>query len=336
MAQKRSSRAKEAADTPADGPATNVPKSGVEPLALPNEPPTQKAAKAPPIVGLFGLTASASNDEIQELVDRQVAADVDASGLTEKYTVLVLRDSISRGSSNRIYRAIRGAPSGKPILIVLDSDGGDVAAAYFIAKLCRQHTEAAFEIAVARRAKSAATLICCGADRLHLGSLSELGPIDPQFGSMPALAMKHSVEHIAELVCRYPGAREMFSDYLAKALPVQSLGFFERAAESSVQYALRLLAARKVSGAPDNNDAIANRLVYSYKDHGFVIDAKEAQAIFGDSVVQIDTDEYKLSNTVFESLDFACFVCDSRLSRRLSYVGDAKQGCWVFRFDPSG
>jgi hypothetical protein len=284
---------------------------------------------------LFALAAGASDDQIQEIINRQVAADIDASGLADKYTVLVLRDTISRSSSNRIYRAVRGAPSAKPILMVVDSDGGDVAAAYFIAKLCRQHTEATFEIAVARRAKSAATLICCGADRIHLGSLSELGPIDPQFGSMPALAMKHSVEHIAELVCRYPGAREMFSEYLAKALPVQSLGFFERAAESTVQYALRLLAARKMPGASADADTVANRLVYAYKDHGFVIDAKEAQTIFGDSVVQIDTDEYRLSNSVFESLDFARFVCDSRLSRRLSYVGSATQGCWVFAKDPT-
>lgn len=335
MAQKRSSRTQEVAGTPQNVPTTSLPTPNVGTHASATEPPAQEAAKAPPIVGLFALAAGSSDDEIQEVVDRQVAADVDASGLGEKYTVLVLRDSISRSSSDRIYRAIRGAPSVKPILMVLDSDGGDVAAAYFVAKLCRQHTEAAFEIAVARRAKSAATLICCGADRLHLGSLSELGPIDPQFGSLPALAAKHSVEHIAELVCRYPGAREMFSEYLAKALPVQALGFFERAAESSVQYALRLLAARRVSGAPDNNDAIANRLVYSYKDHGFVIDAKEAQAIFGAPVVHIDTDEYKLSNTVFESLDLARFVCDSRLSRRLSYVGSAKQGCWVFGKAPA-
>jgi hypothetical protein len=77
-------------------------------------------------------------------------------------------------------------------------------------------------------------------------------------------------------------------------------------------------------------------LVYSYKDHGFVIDAKEAQAIFGKSVVAMDTQEYTLSNTIFERLDLIRFICDSRLLRTLSYVGDAKQGCWVFAKDPSG
>lgn len=296
----------------------------------PTAPPSEEEESS--IFDLFGLPSNAKDEQIQEIVNRRIAADVEESGLDDTYTVLVLRDSISRSSSNRIYQSIREAPRTAPVLLIVDSDGGEIAAAYLIAKLCRQHTDRSFEVAVARRAKSAATLICCGADRIHMGSLSELGPIDPQIGAIPALAMKHSVEHIAELASQYPSAASMFSDYLAKALPIQSLGFFERAAESAVQYATRLLAARKIDSSGDH-DAIARRLVYLYKDHGFVIDSAEAQAIFGTNVVSIDSDAYKLSNRIFETLDLARFACETRLARILSYVGDINRGCWVWAKD---
>jgi len=47
-----------------------------------------------------------------------------------------------------------------------------------------------------------------------MGSLSELGPIDPQINELPALGLKNSVDHIAELVRKYPASSEMFAKYL--------------------------------------------------------------------------------------------------------------------------
>lgn len=298
----------------------------------PSLPPTEKPVA--PLMMLFGLEPSQATDEqITELVNRQVAADVEKSGLLANYTIVVLYDdhSLTRFAADRMYSALAATDKAKPILLVLNSSGGDVAAAYLIAKLCREHTTATFEVAIARRAKSAATLICCGADRIHMGSLSELGPIDPQFGAIPALALKHSVEHIAQLAANHPAASGMFSDYLAKSLRVEALGFFERVAESAVQYAVRLLNWR--SNAPENkdNEAIARRLVYAYKDHGFVIDSREAIEIFGEQIVANDTDEYQLSNALFGSLDLVSWACERRFAREFFYIGGHTQGALVWQ-----
>jgi len=193
--------------------------------------------------------------------------------------------------------------------LIIHSGGGDIAAAYFISKLCRASSVQGFEAAVPRLAKSAATLICCGADIIHMGSMSELGPIDPQFGQIPALALKHSVEHIAQLASEYPGASEMLSSYLTKSLRIESLGFYERVAESAAQYAVRLLGSRgRVARTVEQNSELASRLVYSYKDHGFVIDANEASHTFGPDVVAQDTTEYKVVNVLYGALDFIEFV----------------------------
>src|SRR5437870_8330791 len=113
-----------------------------------------------------------------------------------------------------------------------------------------------------------------------MGSLSELGPIDPQFQGLPALGLKRAIQHIAELVKEYPHATTLFSEYLGKCAQPIYLGYYERVAESAVQYAERLLELHKpkLSQAPAK---IAKDLVYSYKDHSFVTDVKEAQTIFG-------------------------------------------------------
>lgn len=290
------------------------------------------APQKPPITRLLELdNASATDEQIQDLVNQHLTAECASNILHSKYNILVLFNDVtlSRSSADRIYGALDTIDRKKSILLVLNTPGGDIAAAYFVAKLCREHTEATFEVAIPRRAKSAGTLICCGADRIHMGSLSELGPIDPQFGAIPALALKHSVEHIAELVGTYPQAKEMFSDYLVRSLRIESLGFFERVAVSAAQYAARLLNSR--SNPPSANDAysIANHLVYSYKDHGFVIDSREAIDIFGQSVVVCNSPEYQLSNSIFDNLDLISWVCDHRYSRHFSFVGNTRQGCWV-------
>lgn len=301
------------------------------------QPPPPADKPMPPLMALFSLDPSqATNEQIQDLVNREVALDLEKSGLLATHTVLLLCDehSLTRFAADRMYGALAGADAQKPILLILNSTGGDVAAAYLIAKLCREHTKSTFEVAVPRRAKSAATLICCGADKIHMGSLSELGPIDPQFGAIPALALKHSVEHIAQLTGTYPAASGMFSDYLAKSLRIEALGFFERVAESAAQYAVRLLQARTTAPKEQDNEGIAHRLVYSYKDHGFVIESREATEIFGQEIVVCNSNEYRLSNTVFGSLDLAAWACERRFSREFSYIGGHMQGCLVWEKAP--
>lgn len=299
---------------------------------VPPEAPTAPGAAPPPIGKLFLLDANAvDNNKLQEIVNEHVRYVVARHPVATDHNVLFLFDSgsISRSDANRIYSGISAFDPDKPLLLIVNSSGGDVASAYFIAKLCRQSTKHTFKVAIARQAKSAATLICCGADQIHMGSLSELGPIDPQFGHIPALALKYSIEHLAQLASQYPAARDMFTDYLSKSLNIQALGYYERVAESAKQYAERLLRTRRDVNQPDAEmEAIAQRLVYTYKDHGFVIDSGEATDIFGAAVVRCDSPEYQLANDLFPPLDLMEWIIDREFSRTMTFVG-AGDACWV-------
>lgn len=273
-----------------------------------------------------------SEDEIKRLVHEQIQTDLAADPLAAQYNVLFLYDAstLLRSDTDRIYRAVTTLSDRKPILLVVDSGGGDIASAYFIAKLCREYSRETFQVVVPRRAKSAATLLCCGADRIHMGSLSELGPIDPQFEGVPALALKYSIEHLADLAKRYPGATELFASYLSKSLRIEALGYYERVAESAAQYAERLLKSRRgISQTPDDIVAIAQHLVYAYKDHGFVIDTAEAEDIFSDQVVRVNTPEYALGNKLYQSLDLLEWVVGDFYDRHFSFTGTSSGGCAI-------
>ena len=232
---------------------------------------------------------------------KQIAAKHDCS---DKYNIIVLFDNtvMVKGDSDRIYEAINGLEkNSKPLLLVLLSGGGEPGSAYLIGKLCRESSSGKFVVTVPRYAKSAATLLACAADEIHMGSLSELGPIDLQINKMPALGLKHSIEHIAELVSKNPESAQMFAKYLYYSVEPIQIGHYERAAKSVEQYAERLLEGHKKTLADTPSD-IAKRLVYEYKDHGFVIDKAEALSIFGDKTVKDDSIEYNLANDIYLEL----------------------------------
>ena len=167
-----------------------------------------------------------------------------------------------------------------------------------------------------------------------MGSLSELGPLDPQFEDVPALALKNSIEHLAELAKRYPHAAEMFASYMARALKIEELGYYERVAESAAQYAERLLQSRKTESVGDPA-SIAHHLVYAYKDHGFVIDAGEAEQIFGTQVVQTNTEEYEFANEIYRALDLVHHILHDFYNRSFYFTGAPGNGCVLTRLRPS-
>jgi hypothetical protein len=66
--------------------------------------------------------------------------------------------------------------------LIIQSSGGDIHAAYLIMSMLRERMEGKSELVacVPSRAQSAATLLCLGADKILLGELGSLGPLDAQ------------------------------------------------------------------------------------------------------------------------------------------------------------
>jgi hypothetical protein len=288
------------------------------PPSPPSPEPSAPAASAPPapeaayLEMYRALTATPPNESAAKSAVKRGLREVLADHpIVSKYNLLIVFDSraMARTDADRIYRAVTEFAAKKSILLVLFSSGGSISAGYLLGKLCREFVSGSFEVSVPRQAKSAATLLCCAADVVHMGSLSELGPIDPQIRDLPALGLKYSVEHIADLVKRYPAASDMFANYLHKSLQLIDLGYYERVAESAVQYAERLLGLHSAN-LPKPPGEIAKHLVYFYKDHGFMIDKDEAERIFGGGMIKANTDEYRLGNEIYAHLNLLSNVAE--------------------------
>lgn len=69
---------------------------------------------------------------------------------------------------------------GGRLVLVLNAPGGQALAAERIVNVCRAYSDNQFEVVVPHMAKSAATMICFGANAIHMSQTAELGPVDPQ------------------------------------------------------------------------------------------------------------------------------------------------------------
>lgn len=273
--------------------------ASTQPVENPVPPPAPKS--------IFDVISEATDvNAPRQRISEDVRSFIKTSGLEGSYDFIFLydeRSQITRYTSNRIYSAITGGAHNpeKGFFLLLHTNGGRVEPAYLISKCCKKSAPK-FVVAVPRLAKSAGTLIALGADEIHMGIISELGPIDPQIGDYPALGLGSAVEHIATLCKKHPDAVEMLAKYLASNLNLHDLGYSERVSVSAVQYAERLLDGKRLPGHQTPKE-VAERFVYGYKDHGFVIDRDEAADILGEDIVKSDTAEYKLANQIHEYLE---------------------------------
>lgn len=72
-----------------------------------------------------------------------------------------------------------GLPENEKIALVVDCPGGDAKVGYQIARFIKKRC-GGFTVLVPEYAKSAATLLSLGADKIIMGKNAELGPLDTQ------------------------------------------------------------------------------------------------------------------------------------------------------------
>lgn len=276
---------------------------------------------------------SASDAEVSGRISQEIAKLLAISGLAERYACVALLDpkrSISGFDADLIYNALKSINGNRErdVLLFIVSGGGGIEPAYQISKLCKSFARERFVVAVAREAKSAATLISIGADEIHMGPLSQLGPIDPQLGGLPALGVVQALKSIASLAEQYPGSADLFARYLRMTLTVEQIGYCERISESAVQYAERLLGTKATLAG--KAATVARDLVYEYKDHGFVIDMDEAKAHLGSDWIVTDSPELKVAEEIYSLFDMANLWLGMLRKRRIIIVGTAESGAMLF------
>lgn len=230
-------------------------------------------------------------------------------GVRDKAKVVFWFADIGREEVLRLYRRRRKiirSDQTDNLVLVLNTPGGEVDAAYMLVQVLRANCKH-LTIIIPLWAKSAGTLVCLGADSLVMSGIAEMGPLDPQIRRpgetlhTSALDAYQAVETIKNdavdlmdfvtqvVIHRTRGMRigdilpytTTFAADLMKPLTAQiqpeQLGYIRRSLDVSAKYATRLLQKRNLP--PEQIDETVNQLVFEYPDHSFAIDINEARSL---------------------------------------------------------
>lgn len=192
-----------------------------------------------------------------------------------------------------------------PIALIIDSRGGVGETAYRIARLLKRRC-GGFTAVIPRKAKSAATLLSLGADRIILGDEADLGPLDAQFHDydeeeqqVSALdtvqaveALEDSAVEVGMKMLRYLQANTgkryslliepslRFAAEITKPLfeKIDAVRYTRqsRILREAQDYAERLL---RYKFSEQEAGILARHLVQKYPAHGFIIDFEEAKRV---------------------------------------------------------
>lgn len=192
--------------------------------------------------------------------------------------------------------------------IMIHSTGGNIHTAYQIVELLRLHTKRLIAC-VPFYAKSAATLLCLGADEIRMDRLAHLGPLDTQvfedargkaefmsalnpFKALEqlqafslealnasvkmlvqrsGLSLNECIKHAIEFVVGT--TTPLFSQ-----MNPEKLGEYSRALAIGSEYGDRLLS-RSGWDDPRRRSVVLNELVHGYPSHDYIIDYHELQKL---------------------------------------------------------
>lgn len=97
------------------------------------------------------------------------------------FTTFTYPAMISDGDADMLEGLLQKIDLTKGMALIINSPGGDGIEAERIINVCRAYAEPAGHWAIVpAKAKSAATMICFGAEKVFMSATSELGPVDPQ------------------------------------------------------------------------------------------------------------------------------------------------------------
>jgi len=202
--------------------------------------------------------------------------------------------SIEKSTVDDVYDDLRAKckKNCARIDVIVDSGGGQIDAAYNLALILRRYAKKELNFIVPRWAKSAATLLVAGGNRILMTPVAELGPIDPQITEMNVMDKRlesfsplHIQSTLSLIRKEFSEGHEKLARGLLERLQFPlTLGSFQKSLEVGEDYLKRLLCSRMFAGNDEEvrqkkAKSIAEALVTKYPDHSFCIEISEAQAL---------------------------------------------------------
>jgi len=171
--------------------------------------------------------------------------------------------------------------------VIIDSPGGEANIAEKLAIMCREHCKT-FRAIIPNSAKSAATMWAIASDKILMGYLSEIGPIDPQIRMVdpqgritfvPAQSIIDSVGQIHQML--QAGIDQRVAIGLLQKLDPAIIDVANKAINFSVRFAERWLSLHMLKEDPQKAKEIAKALSDNRRwlSHGKRIGINEARKL---------------------------------------------------------
>jgi ATP-dependent protease ClpP protease subunit len=160
--------------------------------------------------------------------------------------------------------AIHGLDKKLGLDLMLHTPGGGLAAAESLVDYLRRIFDTNIRAIVPHMAMSAGTMIACSCKSILMGKQSNLGPIDPQIGGLPAAAVKKEIERaIAEI--QADGSRLQFWQFVLNKYQPTFVSQCEQVVEMAEVFVRKRLIDNMLAGNR-NREKKADKIVKGLSD----------------------------------------------------------------------
>jgi len=173
--------------------------------------------------------------------------------------------AVNDTDKNGLMTTINGLDISKGLDLVLHTPGGDTAATESIVDYLWSKFSGDVRCFVPQMAMSAGTMIACSAREIWMGKQSSLGPIDPQFGGIPAHGVLEEFKRAYDDIVNDPRTIPVWQPIIAKYNPA-FLGECEKAITWSTSLVDGWLK-RNMLAAEENRDEIVGNIIRELGDH---------------------------------------------------------------------
>jgi ATP-dependent protease ClpP protease subunit len=159
----------------------------------------------------------------------------------------VLGFDINDSDKNGFMATINGLDRAKGLDLVLHTPGGEIAATESLVHYLRQMFKTDIRAIVPQIAMSAGTMIACSCKEILMGKHSNIGPIDPQFGGIPAHGIVEEFERAKKEIAADPKAIPVWQPIIARYHPTL-IGECEKAIKWSEEIVREWLLSGMLAG----------------------------------------------------------------------------------------
>lgn len=158
--------------------------------------------------------------------------------------------SIDDNDKNGFMAVIHKMDRAKGVDLILHTPGGNLAAAESLVEYLKQMFGNDVRAIVPQIAMSAGTMIACSCKSILMGKESSLGPIDPQFGGIPASGVIEEFERAISEIKADPGKIPIWQAIISKYHP-SFIGECEKSIKWSREIVTRWLEGNMLENDPN-------------------------------------------------------------------------------------